>query len=104
MSFILLAVFSSCKNGEDKKESSTNTKGTFEYDLNFLKKRDSGLVVLKHKNSRVIVSPKYQAKVFTSSAQGERGKSYGWINYEAFDGEKDPHMNAYGGEQIFPVF
>lgn len=98
MSFILLAVFSSCKNGEDKKESATNTKGAFEYDLNFLKKRDSGLVVLKHKNSRVIVSPKYQAKVFTSSAQGEKGKSYGWINYEAFDGEKDPHMNAYGGE------
>src|SRR5207342_416836 len=47
--------------------------------------------------SRVIISPKYQAKVFTSTASGEKGLSFGWINFKAFNKE-DAHMNAYGGE------
>lgn len=98
MCFILLTVYSSCKNEKDKEESTTYESGTFGYDLNFLKKKDSSLVVLQKEESRVIVSPKYQAKVFTSSSKGNQGRSYGWINYEAFDGEEDSHMNAYGGE------
>jgi len=68
----------------------------FEKDLSFLRKYDDSVVVLSRGNSRVIVSPKYQAKVFTSTA-GD-GSSFGWINYKAFDAEADPHMNAYGGE------
>ncbi|MEN0054993.1 MAG: DUF6786 family protein [Mucilaginibacter sp.] len=76
------------------------TKGTFGYDLEFLKARDS-IVVLKSKdgNGQIIVSPKYQAKVFTSTADGLKGKSFGWIKYETFDAaHPDEHMNAYGGE------
>lgn len=72
-------------------------EGEFGYDLQFLKKQDSGLIILKSGHSRVIISPKYQAKVFTSTANGERGLSFGWINYKAFSKE-DAHMNAYGGE------
>ena len=68
----------------------------FEKDLSFLRKYDDSIVVLSRGNSRVIVSPKYQAKVFTSTP-GD-GSSFGWINYKAFDAEPDPHMNAYGGE------
>jgi uncharacterized protein DUF6786 len=68
----------------------------FEKDLAFLRKYDDSVVVLSRGSSRVIVSPKYQAKVFTSTP-GD-GSSYGWINYKAFDAEPDPHMNAYGGE------
>lgn len=67
----------------------------FEKDLAFLQKYDS-VVVLSQGNARVIVSPKYQAKVFTSTT-GD-GSSFGWINYKAFDAAPDPHMNAYGGE------
>lgn len=79
--------------------SSTHKKGTFGYDLDFLKKRDS-VIVLKSDDSlsQVIVSPKYQGKVFTSTAEGDSGKSFGWINYKAFDAQTDPHFNAYGGE------
>src|SRR6202000_243813 len=40
----------------------------------------------------------YQGKVFTSTADGDTGKSFGWINYKAFSGPVDPHMNGYGGE------
>ncbi|HKO80300.1 MAG TPA: DUF6786 family protein, partial [Chitinophagaceae bacterium] len=71
-------------------------KTDFEKDLAFLQKYDSLLVVLSHGNSKIIVSPKYQAKVFTSTAEGS--SSFGWINYKVFDAEPDPHMNAFGGE------
>lgn len=67
----------------------------FQKDLAFLKKYDS-VIVLSKGNSKVIVSPKYQAKVFTSTPGN--GESFGWINYKAFDAAPDPHMNAYGGE------
>src|SRR5690606_3842181 len=74
-------------------------KGSFGYDVSFLQERDSSLIVLKSEDelSQVIVSPKYQAKVFTASAAGLSGKSFGWVNYKAFDGPADEHMNAYGG-------
>jgi hypothetical protein len=67
----------------------------FDKDPTFLKKFDS-VVVLSSGSSKVVVSPKYQAKVFTSTA-GE-GSSFGWINYEVFTADPDPHMNAFGGE------
>ncbi|WP_230680530.1 DUF6786 family protein [Pontibacter rufus] len=89
------------KNEEEAGESYAT--GTFGYDINFLKGQDDSLIVLKDENgeSQVIVSAKYQGKVFTSTAGGLDGRSFGWINYEAFSGEKDPHMNAYGGENRF---
>lgn len=75
--------------------------GTFGYDRTFLQQYDS-IIVLSGRdgNAQVIVSPKYQAKVFTSTAEGDKGASYGWINYEAFD-TLTPHMNGYGGENRF---
>ena len=75
----------------------TYDRGTFGYDLEFLQKHDS-VIVLSNGDARVVVSPKYQAKVFTSSSAGDTGVSFGWIHYKAFEGKPDPHMNAYGGE------
>lgn len=72
-------------------------KGTFAYDSQFLAKHDS-IVVLQQGNAKIIVSPKYQAKVFTSTASGDSGQSFGWVNYTAFDAAPNAHMNAYGGE------
>lgn len=72
--------------------------GTFAYDLHFLQKQDSALVLLRQGKAEVVVSPKYQGKVFTSTAGGDDGISYGWIHYKAFSGPVDPHMNAFGGE------
>ncbi|QHS56654.1 hypothetical protein GWR56_14295 [Mucilaginibacter sp. 14171R-50] len=73
--------------------------GTFGYDLSFLQKHDS-VIVLKSSDSmaQIIVSPKYQAKVFTSTANGADGRSFGWVNYKTFDAKPDEHMNAFGGE------
>jgi hypothetical protein len=91
-----IVALSACHN--DKK-AITYEKGTFGYDLSFLKKRDS-VIVLQNKDgsAKAIVSPGYQGKVFTSTANGDTGKSFGWINYKAFNAKTDEHMNAYGGE------
>ncbi|WP_129714119.1 DUF6786 family protein [Pedobacter sp. SYP-B3415] len=96
---IFLASCSGNKKENDQKTMSEFEKGTFGYDLTFLKDRDS-LVVLKDSSGRgqLIISAKYQGKVFTSTADGMDGKSFGWVNYKAFDQPVDPHMNAYGGE------
>ncbi len=72
--------------------------GSFGYDLDFLKQHDSVIVLSSGEGSAVVVSPKYQGKVFTSTADGDGGQSFGWINYKAFSGPEDKHMNAYGGE------
>ena len=92
--------------GKNKKTNNMNKeykKGTFGYDLNYLSQKDS-LIVLKSKddNAQVIVSAKYQAKVFTSTANGINGNSLGFVNYKFFDaGIIDEHMNGYGGENRF---
>lgn len=72
----------------------------FAYDIDFLHKYDSSLIILKAGNgkSQIAISPKYQSKVFTSTANGMKGKSFGWINYKAFSSEPSNQMNAFGGE------
>src|SRR4051812_42812213 len=105
---LLLTVMinSSCNNsGEtqqaENKDSTSYKEGSFGYDLNFLKQHDSVIVLKSDENSQIIVSPKYQAKVFTSTADGNEGLSFGWVNYKAFTAPVDAHMNAYGGENRF---
>src|ERR1700676_1072546 len=99
---LYILISGSCHNSDRKKHREGQApgfrKGEFGYDFQFLKKHDEELVVLKDGKAQLIVSPKYQAKVFTSTGQGERGLSFGWINYKAFDNKEDAHMNAYGGE------
>jgi len=78
-------------------------KGTFGYDLNYLSDKDS-LIILKSPDdqAQVILSEKYQGKVFTSTANGLDGNSLGFVNYKVFDsGQIDEHMNGYGGENRF---
>ena len=88
----------STENQQDSMKVSYE-KGSFGYDLDFLNKYDS-VILLQNESGlgQIIVSAKYQAKVFTSTANGAEGKSFGWVNYKAFDAAIDPHMNAYGGE------
>jgi hypothetical protein len=102
---LIIAIMTvACSGGEQKQQGENNNgdsykEGSFGYDLHFLKQHDS--VVVLHAdgdNSQVIVSPKYQGKVFTSTAEGNEGVSFGWVNYKAFTAPVDAHMNAYGGE------
>lgn len=104
VSFLLVAFAAasmcSCGEKKDKVIEAQYAKGTFGYDLDFIRQKDSVIVLNNNEGTGlVMVSAKYQAKVFTSSADGISGKSFGWINYKAFEAkEPDPHMNAYGGE------
>lgn len=104
---LVMIVASSCNSGDQQQQIKNEDlksykEGTYGYDLNFLKQHDS-VVILKSEdeNSQVIVSPRYQAKVFTSTAGGNEGLSFGWVNYKAFTAPVDSHMNAYGGENRF---
>lgn len=52
--------------------------------------------------SRVIVCPAYQGRLMTSTATGEDGPSFGWINRKYIEaGKVDKHFNNYGGEDRF---
>lgn len=79
-------------------------KGTFGYDLQFLREHHDDLLVLSESDSgaQVAIVPGYQARVMTSSASGPSGSSYGWINYKHIAADAFvPHMNPYGGEERF---
>ena len=51
---------------------------------------------------KVAVSAALQGRVMTSTANGDKGNSYGWINRELFT-SKDTldHINVFGGEERF---
>lgn len=54
------------------------------------------------KKAKVAISPALQGRVMTSSANGENGRSYGWINRELFESkEPQEHIHVYGGEERF---
>jgi hypothetical protein len=76
---------------------------TFGEDVAFLKSRTAVVVLTDGKTgARVAVCPDLQGRVMTSSARGEAGPSFGWINRELLaSGKRDPHFNAYGGEDRF---
>ena len=51
---------------------------------------------------RVAIVPAYQGRVMTSSAKGDAGTSYGWINYGLIEsGEKQSQIHVFGGEERF---
>ncbi len=61
----------------------------------------SKLVVLSDhdRQATVAVSPGMQGRVLTSSAAGEDGRSFGWVNEELIESRQvQQHFNAYGGE------
>ncbi|MDO8993896.1 DUF6786 family protein [Daejeonella sp.] len=92
---VLLFLFSACKE-------KANQKGTFAYDLAFLKQYHQDLVLLKDPESdaQLIVLPAYQGRVMTSTSDGEKGMSYGWINYDLIaKGTFSEQFTALGGEE-----
>jgi hypothetical protein len=66
--------------------------------LAFLRKHLE-VVVLGQGDARVLVVPAWQGRVVTSTAAGDAGSSFGWINRGLVEsGKKQPHINPYGGE------
>ena len=93
-------------NGDTKKQLATDSliKGTYAYDANFLKKHTGKIIELKSEegNAKVLLSADYQGRVMTSTATGDSGTSYGWINYDLIASrEKKKQFNPVGGEERF---
>ena len=80
-------------------------KGTFGFDLQFLKQYHKDLILLGDgldSGAQIIILPAYQGRVMTSTADGNGGMSFGWINYELIDSNKEEeHFHAFGGEERF---
>jgi len=73
---------------------------TFGEDTAFLKAH-TGLIVLSDKEGKaqVALAPAMQGRVLTSTARGNTGPSFGWINRELIASHQlQPHINVFGGE------
>lgn len=88
-----------CNPAEKKYEM-----GSYGYDAKFL--RDHKIEVLElagpEDGAKILVAPGLQGRVMTSTADGDGGDSYGWINYRFIEaGEQSPQFNPVGGEERF---
>ncbi len=75
----------------------------FADDVAFLRQHTDAVVLqAPDSNARIVVVPEMQGRVMTSTATGEAGKSFGWINRRLIAAHQpQAHINAYGGEDRF---
>lgn len=86
---------------EPKPDVRTLGESTFGEVVGFLR-RHTRLIVLARGQARVAVCPQMQGRVITSSASGDDGLSFGWINRDLIaSGKNNPQINAFGGEGRF---
>lgn len=96
---VFAAVILSCE--KKAQQQAEPIKGSFAFDKAFLDKYKK-TILLESGAAKVIVVPDYQSRVMTSTADGDAGTSYGWINYDLIASKEiKPHMNAFGGEERF---
>ncbi len=101
---VLLLSISACNNHETQTAPGKPIKGSFGYDLAFLKEHHKDLIVLGEDSlgAQLIVLPAYQGRVMTSTAEGCKGSSFGWVNHELIaSGKPQEHINVFGGEERF---
>jgi hypothetical protein len=76
---------------------------TFAADVDFLRRHTETVVLSVDDGiARVALCPSLQGRVAVSTANGERGRSFGWINRGLIASQKlVPHMNVFGGADRF---
>jgi hypothetical protein len=76
---------------------------SFGDDVAFLTSHTPTIVLSDEKGqAKVAVSPAWQGRVMTSTAGGDAGLSFGWINRDLIaSGKLQPHINVFGGEDRF---
>lgn len=101
---IFIVCLTACSGGgrkeNQKQETMTNeTKSQYGFNRDFLKKHIE-IIELKRDSSAIILVPGWQGRVMTSTADGDQGFSFGWINRDLIaSGNILPHINAFGGEE-----
>jgi Family of unknown function (DUF6786) len=76
----------------------------FGNDVAFMKEHTDILVLTApdNPNAKIAVAPGYQARIMTSSAAGDDGAGFGWINREVIaDGSRRDQINVFGGEDRY---
>jgi hypothetical protein len=101
---IVTCFLASCKSKPQKTETMKTNQtatGTFGDDLEFLNRYKETIVLSDSQSqAQVVIIPGWQARVMTSTANGNEGFSFGWINYKLISsGKSTPHINAFGGEE-----
>jgi len=79
-------------------------EGTYGFDAAFLSQNGIETIELKDSltGARVLIAPDYQGRVMTSTAGGNEGSSFGWINYDLIrSGTVSDQFNPVGGEERF---
>lgn len=84
-----------------KAEPSVNRN--FGEDVRFLAEHLDPVVLEQEDGAaRILIAPAFQGRVMTSTAAGETGTSFGWMNYDLIrSGAKQPHIHVFGGEDRF---
>ncbi len=86
------------KNNQNNAMTADSTK-QYGYNLDFLRKHVK-VIELKKGNSSVAIVPAWQGRVMTSTSEGDRGFSFGWINHDLISSGKTVlHINPFGGEE-----
>jgi hypothetical protein len=105
---ILFTVLFSCDGNKENAKPAQATKdylkGTYGYDAAFLKKNLSNIIELQDESghSKLLISADYQGRVMTTTAVGDSGTSFGWLNYELISSkQKKSQFNPVGGEERF---
>ena len=78
--------------------------GSYGYDAAFLQAHGIEFLELQSPDgeAKVMVVPSLQGRVMTSTAGGDGGNSFGWINYRFLEaGEWNTQFNPVGGEERF---
>lgn len=77
--------------------------GTYAYDRNLLKEQGPLIELISDdSSSKVLLSAAWQGRVMTSTARGDSGTSFGWLNYDLLSGgQKRKQFNPVGGEERF---
>lgn len=90
------------KKTDDSEKDSIPVRHSYGYDKNFLKENIVGAfeLVSEDSMSRILLSADYQGRVITSTATGDNGTSFGWLNYNLIKGnQKKKQFNPFGGEE-----
>jgi hypothetical protein len=103
--FVLL-ILTSCNSTDSSKTNTqknismaTDSAKQYGFNRDFLKKHTPVLELKKGKSAITLV-PAWQARVMTSTADGDSGFSFGWINRALIEsGKLAAHINAFGGEE-----
>jgi len=101
--YYALSIISILTIGCEKPKDALVT-GTYVNDADFLRKHTKHVIELSDEmgQAKVLLSADYQGRVMTSTASGDEGSSYGWMNYSLISsGEKKKQFNPIGGEERF---